>query len=255
LHQALEAKEHVSRPAENQTLASITFQNYFRLYDKLAGMTGTAMTEADEFCDIYKLDVVEMPTNVPVHRKDEDDEVYRTARREAERHRRSRRRRAAGRHEIEKSSRCWSARSASRSPSSWRSLPAGRRHPPPGAERALPRAGSLHHRPGRPARRRHHRHQHGRPRHRHPARRQRRACGMRRTELAEVTDPESAAHIEARSAERGGKAKKQVLAAGGLYVLGTERHESRRIDNQLRGRSGRQGDPGGRSSSSRSKTT
>ena len=79
LHQALEAKEHVTVQAENQTLASITFQNYFRLYPKLAGMTGTAMTEADEFAEIYKLDVVEIPTNVPVTRKDEDDEVYRTA--------------------------------------------------------------------------------------------------------------------------------------------------------------------------------
>jgi preprotein translocase subunit SecA len=79
LHQALEAKEHVTVQAENQTLASITFQNYFRLYPKLAGMTGTAMTEADEFAEIYRLDVVDIPTNVPVTRQDEDDEVYRTA--------------------------------------------------------------------------------------------------------------------------------------------------------------------------------
>ena len=79
LHQALEAKEHVQVQPENVTLASITFQNYFRLYDKLAGMTGTAMTEAAEFMDIYKLDVLEIPTNVPVARKDADDEVYRTA--------------------------------------------------------------------------------------------------------------------------------------------------------------------------------
>jgi len=79
LHQALEAKDHVTVQAENQTLASITFQNYFRLYPKLAGMTGTAMTEADEFAEIYKLDVLEIPTNVAVTRKDEDDEVYRSA--------------------------------------------------------------------------------------------------------------------------------------------------------------------------------
>jgi preprotein translocase subunit SecA len=79
LHQALEAKEHVAIQPENQTLASITFQNYFRLYDKLAGMTGTAATEADEFMDIYSLDVVEIPTNLVVSRIDEDDEVYRTA--------------------------------------------------------------------------------------------------------------------------------------------------------------------------------
>jgi preprotein translocase subunit SecA len=79
LHQALEAKEHVSIQPENQTLASITFQNYFRLYKKLAGMTGTASTEADEFQDIYKLEVLEIPTNLPVNRTDEHDEVYRTA--------------------------------------------------------------------------------------------------------------------------------------------------------------------------------
>ena len=79
LHQALEAKEHVQVQPENQTLASITFQNYFRLYDKLAGMTGTAATEADEFLEIYNLEVVEIPTNRPVARVDEDDEVYRTA--------------------------------------------------------------------------------------------------------------------------------------------------------------------------------
>src|ERR687895_418879 len=78
LHQALEAKEHVQVQPENQTLASITFQNYFRMYEKLAGMTGTAATEADELFDIYKLEVVEIPTNLPVARLDEDDEVYRT---------------------------------------------------------------------------------------------------------------------------------------------------------------------------------
>ncbi len=79
LHQALEAKERVQVQPENQTLASITFQNYFRLYDKLAGMTGTAATEANEFAEIYKLDVLEIPTNRPVQRRDDDDEVYRTA--------------------------------------------------------------------------------------------------------------------------------------------------------------------------------
>src|SRR4029453_17301518 len=78
LHQALEAKEHVEIQPENQTLASITFQNYFRLYEKLAGMTGTAVTEANEFMDIYGLDVLEVPTNMPVARADEHDEVYRT---------------------------------------------------------------------------------------------------------------------------------------------------------------------------------
>ena len=80
LHQALEAKEHVEVQPENQTLASITFQNYFRLYKKLAGMTGTAMTEASEFMDIYGLEVIDIPTNLPVSRLDEDDEIYRTQR-------------------------------------------------------------------------------------------------------------------------------------------------------------------------------
>ena len=79
LHQALEAKERVKIQPENQTLASITFQNYFRLYKKLAGMTGTAATEAEEFADIYKLDVVTVPTNVPVLRQDDEDAIFRTA--------------------------------------------------------------------------------------------------------------------------------------------------------------------------------
>ena len=108
LHQALEAKEHVQVQPENQTLASITFQNYFRMYEKLAGMTGTAATEADEFFDIYKLEVVEIPTNVPVARLDEDDEVYRTPEREIRRdHRRDRARQraaaaGAGRHRLDR---------------------------------------------------------------------------------------------------------------------------------------------------------
>src|SRR5262249_15122283 len=79
LHQALEAKEHQPIQPENQTLESITFQNYFRMYEKLAGMTGTALTEADEFMDIYNLEVIEVPTNLPMVRDDQDDEVYRTA--------------------------------------------------------------------------------------------------------------------------------------------------------------------------------
>ena len=111
LHQALEAKETVPIQAENQTLASITFQNYFRLYEKLAGMTGTAATEAAEFAEIYRLNVVEIPTHRPMVRKDEDDEVYRTAREKNE----------AIVEEIEartpRASRSWSARSRSRSPS------------------------------------------------------------------------------------------------------------------------------------------
>ena len=108
LHQALEAKEHVTIQPENQTLASITFQNYFRLYEKLAGMTGTAATEANEFLDIYKLDVLEVPTNMPVDRTDEHDEVYRTVAGEGARHRRGDRRlppprpAGAGRHHVDR---------------------------------------------------------------------------------------------------------------------------------------------------------
>ena len=111
LHQALEAKEGVHIQPENQTLASITFQNYFRLYAKLAGMTGTAATEAAEFGEIYKLEVVEIPTNRDMVRKDEDDEVYRTAGEKVDGDRRRDRRRRTAR-----ASRPWSARSRSRSP-------------------------------------------------------------------------------------------------------------------------------------------
>ena len=191
LHQALEAKEHQPIQPENQTLASITFQNYFRLYEKLAGMTGTALTEADEFADIYNLDVVEVPTNMPMIRIDDDDEVYRTA---------SEKYRAiltliddckqrgqpvlVGTTSIEKSEQLAEMlRKAG--------LEAARIHRPPGVRRALfrrrgrrqgqglrhpqrplPRAGGGDHRAGRRAGRGDDRHQHGRPRHRHPARRQ-----------------------------------------------------------------------------------
>ena len=190
LHQALEAKEHVQVQPENQTLASITFQNYFRMYEKLAGMTGTAATEADELFDIYKLEVVEIPTNVPVARLDEDDEVYRTQNEKyaailAEIERANARLQPVlvGTASIEKSevlaeylkkhgykqidfgsesgdgeALCRSARRQ-----------AGKTVR--GAERALPRAGSLYRRRSRRARRDHDRDQHGRPRHRHQARR------------------------------------------------------------------------------------
>ena len=146
LHQALEAKEGVTVQNENQTLASITFQNYFRMYPKLAGMTGTAMTEAEEFGDIYKLEVIEIPTNEPCIRDDTDDEVYRTTREKydaiveqiagmpqaaaagAGRHRQHREIGGAG-----------GAAQAAEDPAQR-------------AERPLSRAGGLHHRPGRPAR-------------------------------------------------------------------------------------------------------
>ena len=168
LHQALEAKEGVSVQQENQTLASITFQNYFRLYPKLAGMTGTAMTEAGEFQEIYKLEVVDIPTNVPCIRADNDDEVYRTRRREVRRDRRHDRgvpgTRAAGsrRHRVDREI----------------GAPLGAAEEEEGAasrvERALPRAGGGDRSAGGRRRRGDDRHQHGWARHRHTARRQRR---------------------------------------------------------------------------------
>ena len=166
LHQALEAKEHVEVQAENQTLASITFQNYFRLYPKLGGMTGTAMTEADEFAEIYKLDVVEIPTNVACVRNDEDDEVYRTAAEKyeavaalIEEARKAGQPVLVGTTSIEKSE-------------TISELLKKKQRPARGAERPLPRAGGGDRRAGRRAGRDHDRHQHGRPRHRHQTRRQ-----------------------------------------------------------------------------------
>ena len=113
LHQALEAKEHVAIQPENQTLASVTFQNYFRMYKKLSGMTGTALTEAEEFGNIYDLEVTEMPTNLPVIRLDEDDEVYRTV---EEKYKAIVARSAKP---APRASRSWSAPPRSKSPSSW----------------------------------------------------------------------------------------------------------------------------------------
>ncbi|MDR3437600.1 preprotein translocase subunit SecA [Telmatospirillum sp.] len=236
LHQALEAKELVTIQNENQTLASITFQNYFRLYPKLAGMTGTAMTEASEFAEIYNLDVVDIPTNVPVARKDADDEVYRTAREKFEaivkliEDCRSRKQPIlVGTVSIEKSEmlsellkkkkiqhEVLNARHHEREAYiiSLAGVPAAVTIATNMAGRGtdIQLGGNL---------------------------------DMRlRHELADITDDA----LRAKKAEEiraEVEAGKQVaLAAGGLYVVGTERHESRRIDNQLRGRSGRQGDPG-----------
>ncbi len=290
LHQALEAKENVEIQPENQTLASITFQNYFRLYEKLAGMTGTAMTEASEFMDIYGLEVIEIPTNVTVKRIDEDDEIYRTQREklaaivQSIADAKSRNQPIlVGTTSIEKSEQLSRASQGSqvhsrlgkslleqakaeaqgrRAAASTSPRPAsalidalpmtrkgqGRSHSASGLERALPRAGSQHRRAGRRAGRGYHCHQHGRPRHRHSAGRQRRVSteGLDRGTAAAGNAPDerqsrsSAQTIVADVAAK----KQQALEAGGLYVLATERHESRRIDNQLRGRSGRQGDPG-----------
>jgi preprotein translocase subunit SecA len=262
LHQALEAKEHQPIQPENQTLASITFQNYFRMYEKLAGMTGTALTEADEFQDIYNLEVLEIPTNMPMVRLDDDDEVYRTA---TEKFRailaliedcKTRGQPVlVGTTSIEKSERLaemlrqqgWEQHDFS-DPNAFAALYAGdnatkakvfavlnaRYHEQEAqiiAQAGVPGAITI-------------------------------ATNMAgrgtdiqlggnadmriRQEVADIADPRErekspqAAEIRAQVAHL----KEQALAAGGLCVLGTERHESRRIDNQLRGRSGRQGDPG-----------
>ncbi|NWG46148.1 MAG: preprotein translocase subunit SecA [Alphaproteobacteria bacterium] len=236
LHQALEAKEHVEIQPENQTLASITFQNYFRMYDKLAGMTGTALTEADEFFDIYKLDVAEVPTNMPIRRRDEDDEVYRTAEEKytaildliADCHARGQPV-LVGTTSIEKSE---ALSERLKKHKIRHNVLNARYHEQEAfivAQAGVPGTVTI-------------------------------ATNMagRGTDIqlggnAEMRIAAEAAHLpagperEAKIAEiRADVAakKEKALAAGGLYVVGTERHESRRIDNQLRGRTGRQGDPG-----------
>ncbi len=255
MHQALEAKEGVSIQPENRTYASITFQNYFRLYEKLAGMTGTAATEAEEFLDIYGLDVVEVPTNVDVARIDDDDEVYRTAK---EKNRaiikliKDCRERGqpilVGTTSIEKSE---SLSEMLKDPKALKDL---------GIEGVVPhqvlnaryheQEASIIAQAGVPG-----------------------AVTIATNMAGRGTDIQLGGNVEyrlkdwikdgteksaakepppdaavARERERiaadVAAKKAKALEAGGLYVIGTERHESRRIDNQLRGRSGRQGDPG-----------
>ena len=201
LHQALEAKEHVKIERENQTLASVTFQNYFRMYDKLAGMTGTADTEAEEFKKIYKLDVVVIPTNMPMIRTDHNDVIYKTEKEKfhavieeiKEMHRQGRPV-LVGTISIVKSE-LLSA--------------------------MLTRTGIKHH----VLNAEHH---------------------EREAEIVAQAGQRSAVTISTNMAGRGTDIKlgEGVADLGGLHILGTERHESRRIDNQLRGRSGRQGDMG-----------
>ena len=173
LHQAIEAKEGLRVQRESVTLATITFQNYFRLYDKLAGMTGTAMTEAEEFHKIYKLEVVgdpDPPADDP-RRRDRPRLPQRGRPSSTRSSTRSPRcRRPAGRSS--------SARSRSRSPSTSARCSKRRGHQARGPERQVPREGIGDRRPGRPDRRGHDRHEHGRPRHRHPARRQPRRPGL-----------------------------------------------------------------------------
>jgi len=236
LHQALEAKEHVQIQNENQTLASITFQNYFRLYPKLAGMTGTAMTEAGEFSEIYGLEVIDIPTNVPCVRNDMDDEVYRTVSEKdgaivgllkdcQERGQPA----LVGTVSIEKSEHL--AALLKKEKIAHNVLNA-RYHEQEAF--IIAQAGQ----PG--------------------------AVTIATNMAGRGTDIQLGGNLDMRikqevNAEPGTEAhdraaekirqeieanKKLVLEAGGLFVVGTERHESRRVDNQLRGRSGRQGDPG-----------
>src|SRR4051794_6561319 len=232
LHQALEAKEGVTVQPENQTLASITFQNYFRLYPKLAGMTGTAMTEADEFAEIYKLDVVDIPTNVAVNRKDADDEVYRTAAEKyeavvklIEESREKRQPVLVGTTSIEKSEIISDILNRKKVPHAVLNARFHEQEATIVAQAGAPGAITI-------------------------------ATNMAgrgtdiklggnadmriRLEVGEAGDPAQAEAIREEVARN----HEVVKAAGGLLVIGTERHESRRIDNQLRGRSGRQGDPG-----------
>ncbi|WP_333683006.1 preprotein translocase subunit SecA [Pontibaca methylaminivorans] len=235
LHQAIEAKEGVPIQPENVTLASITFQNYFRLYDKLAGMTGTAATEAEEFQEIYGLGVITVPTNKPVARIDDDDKVYRTTTekydaiiREIEEAHARQQPVLVGTTSIEKSeelSKLLKKAGIAHSVLNARQhdkeaeivADAGRLGAVTIATNMAGRGTDI----------------------------QLGGNVDMRVMQALADDPEAdpAAVRKALEAEHGAE-KEKVLAAGGLYVIASERHESRRIDNQLRGRSGRQGDPG-----------
>jgi len=242
LHQAIEAKEDAEVQPENQTLASVTIQNYFRLYSKLSGMTGTAATEASEFHDIYKMEVVEIPTNRPVARVDEDDEVYRSAREKnlaiLEQIRDCHGRGQpilVGTVSIEKSEQLSELLKEAGIPHQVLNARYHEQEALIVADAGVPGAVTI-------------------------------ATNMagrgtdiqlggnldmklqrfRMEERAQGRDP-SPEDMDAKRAEFErdiAEKRTQALAAGGLYVLGTERHESRRIDNQLRGRTGRQGDPG-----------
>lgn len=236
LHQALEAKEHVEIEAENQTLASITFQNYFRMYKKLSGMTGTAETEAAEFQDIYKLSVVTIPTNVPVQRQDLDDEIFRTFEQKKkailtlikECHAR-RQPVLVGTLSIEKSE--IFATALEKEGLKFSVLNA-RHHEKEaqiiaqaGAPEAITIATNM---AGRGT----------------DIKLGGNVESMLHEALEGVEDPEERTRITAQVKEHHRGLEAEARAAGGLFVLGTERNENRRIDNQLRGRTGRQGDPG-----------
>jgi preprotein translocase subunit SecA len=235
LHQALEAKEHVEVQPENQTLASITFQNYFRLYPKLAGMTGTAMTEADEFGEIYKLEVVEIPTNVPAVRDDQHDEVYRSAEEKYEavakliEEVRERGQPAlVGTTSIEKSEHLSALLKKKKVPHAVLNARFHEQEAEIVAQAGAPGAVTIAtNMAGRGT--------------------DIKLGGnldMRLSRELEGLEGEARAAREATIRAEIAEAHDRAMAAGGLFVIGTERHESRRIDNQLRGRSGRQGDPG-----------
>ena len=235
LHQAIEAKEGCEIQPENVTLASVTFQNYFRLYEKLSGMTGTAATEADEFMEIYKLGVLEIPTNKPVTRSDEDDRVYRTAKekyeaivKEVKEANSKGQPVLLGTTSIEKSELLSDLLKKS---GVEHNVLNARQHEQEayivanaGKFRAVTIATNM---AGRGT--------------------DIQLGGNLEMEVLEALEkkPKSKPEqIRKTIEEKHSKEKNQVLEAGGLFVLASERHESRRIDNQLRGRSGRQGDPG-----------
>ncbi|MEM1040614.1 MAG: preprotein translocase subunit SecA [Pseudomonadota bacterium] len=277
-HQALEAKEGVEIQPENQTLASITFQNYFRMYERLAGMTGTAMTEAAEFADIYKLNVVDVPTNRPVQRIDEDDEVYRTVEEKyaavvadilASRARKQPV--LVGTTSIEKSELLSAMLSNKETLKGIQAnfqtqLDAIKPNKEPELREHLSsciaalegavKAGGVPHEVLNA--RQHEREafivsQAGVPGAITIATNMAGRgtdiqlggnLDMRLEEELKGKSDKQAEKIRQSVTEEVARLKEEALAAGGLYVLATERHESRRIDNQLRGRSGRQGDPG-----------
>ncbi|WP_435661376.1 preprotein translocase subunit SecA [Leisingera caerulea] len=235
LHQAIEAKEDVQIQPENTTLASVTFQNYFRLYDKLSGMTGTAMTEAEEFAEIYSLGVVEVPTNRPIARVDEDDQVYRTARekyeamiKEAKKAHEKGQPVLLGTTSIEKSELLSQLLEKEGIP---HNVLNARHHEQEaqivadagrfgavtiatnmaGRGTDIQLGGNVE---------------------------------LKVLEALEANPEADPAELRAAEEAKHAEEKQKVLDAGGLFVMASERHESRRIDNQLRGRSGRQGDPG-----------
>ena len=237
LHQAIEAKEGVQIQSENQTLASITFQNYFRIYPKLSGMTGTAMTEEAEFNDIYNLSCVEIPTNRPVQRQDLHDEIYRTEREKfdaiiktiVECHDKGQPV-LVGTASIEKSE-LVADLLAKKTNLKFEVLNARHHEREAGivAQAGVPGAITIAtNMAGRGT--------------------DIQLGGNADMRLKEILKgdetPEQVEELRAKIKQEVEADKEKVKAAGGLYILGTERHESRRIDNQLRGRSGRQGDPG-----------